>query len=394
MTTKPEGEHVREEKLITPAFLTGWTANFLQFLIFYFLITTMALYAVKEFGVSDSMGGFAASSFIIGATVARIFSGYVVDRFGRRRIMLIAVTLTAIACAFYNPADSFAALVTVRFIHGAAYAVAGTAIMAMVQENIPASRRSEGTGYLSLGTTVAAALGPAGALLLIGSYSYEMLFWLTFGVSVVGLLSAVALYFRSSDPETGKVRFSLGSVLNPKVLPIATFMLIIAVAYSGVMTYINTYAEQREVLTGAGFFFIAYATTMFLFRPFLGRLQDRRGDNVVIYLGLVNFIISLVILAVADQDWQVIIAGAFSGLGYGTLMPAAQSVAVRVVERREFGSALSTFFLLVDVGFGLGPIILGVVISALGFTVLYWALAGCVVLAGVFYACTHGRRIH
>lgn len=381
------------EKLITPAFLTGWVANFLQFLIFYFLITTMALYAVKQFGVSDAMGGFAASSFIIGATAARIFSGFIVDRFGRRRIMLIAVIAIAIACAFYNPADSFAALVIVRLIHGMAYAVAGTAIMAMVQEAIPAGRRSEGTGYLSLGTTLAAALGPAVALLLIGSYSYEMLFWLTAGVSVVALLAAVALYFSSSDPDMGEVRFSFAAVLNPKVLPIATFMLIIAFAYSGVMTYINTYAEQRDVLTGAGFFFISYAVTMFIFRPFLGRLQDRRGDDPVINLGLAGFIISLIILATAQQDWQVILAGAFSGLGYGTLMPAAQSVALKVVDRREFGSALSTFFLLVDIGFGLGPIILGVVISAAGFAVLYWGLAGCVVLAGVFYMLTHGRRI-
>ncbi len=265
--------------------------------------------------------------------------------------------------------------------------------MAMVQALIPAQRRSEGTGYFSLGTTLAAAFGPALSLMIVNRFSYDMLFYVTLAVSLVGLLAAIVLYSRTSSPATsgGAVKFSFRSIINPKVLPIAIFMLIVAFAYSGVMTFVNAYAENRNVVTGAAFFFIAYAVTMFLSRAFLGKLQDQKGDNAVIYVSLFFFIVSLVILAVATENWHVIVAGGFSGVGYGALMPAAQSISVGVADRHSFGSALSTLFLMVDVGFGIGPILLGAVLSSISFGTMYWALAGVVVLAGVYYALTHGR---
>lgn len=77
--------------LFTPVFILGWLVNLTQYLSFYFLITVMALYAMESFAVSEAAGGFAASSFVIGATVARVFAGWAADRFGKKQILLIFV---------------------------------------------------------------------------------------------------------------------------------------------------------------------------------------------------------------------------------------------------------------------------------------------------------------
>lgn len=387
-----------QAKLLTPTFAMGWVANFLQFLVFYFLITTMALYAIKEFNASETAGGLAASAIVIGAIFSRFVSGYIIDRFGRRKIVLISVIATTIACALYIPIDSLGLLYANRFFHGVAYAFSTTAIMAMVQELIPPQRRSEGTGYLSLGTTLSAALGPAVALLVLGSFDYQMLFIVVLGISIFSLIASVFLYFRSSESapeldENGQKpappKFNLKSIVNPKIVPIGLFMLIVCLAYSGVISHINGFAEQRDVVTGAGFFFIAYALSMFVMRSYLGKLQDRRGDNIVIYLGLFFQIISFVILFLSTENWQVVIAGLAAGLGYGTLMPAAQSIAVGVVDKREFGSAFSTLFLFVDIGFGIGPIVLGALATSIGFGPMYAVLAVVSVLAGIYYLFAH-----
>ncbi|BAU95447.1 major facilitator superfamily permease [Corynebacterium suranareeae] len=382
-----------EGKLFTPTFAMGWIANFLQFLVFYFLITTMALYAIKEFQASETQAGFAASSIVIGAVLARFVSGFIIDRFGRRKIVLIAVIVTMLACALYIPIESLTLLYLNRLLHGIAYAFAVTAIMAMVQELIPAARRSEGTGYLALGTTVSAAVGPALALFVLGSFGYDMLFVVVLATSIISLIAAVFMYFKTSDPEpTGQpVKFSFRSVVNPTIIPIGIFILLIGFSYSGVIAYINAFAEERDVITGAGLFFIAYAVSMFVMRSYLGKLQDRRGDNVVIYFGVFFFVVSLAILAFATANWQVVLSGIIAGLGYGTLMPAVQSIAVGLVDKSEFGSAFSTLFLFVDLGFGFGPIILGAVSSAIGFGSMYAVLAGVGVVAGIFYTFTHAR---
>ena len=94
----------------------GWVANFLQFLVFYFLITTMALYAIKEFNASETAGGLAASAIVIGAIFSRFVSGYIIDRFGRRKIVLISVIATTIACALYIPIDSWDCSATQPFL--------------------------------------------------------------------------------------------------------------------------------------------------------------------------------------------------------------------------------------------------------------------------------------
>lgn len=98
-------------------------------------------------------------------------------------------------------------------------------------------------------------------------------------------------------------------MLHPQVLPVATFMLVMAVGYSGVLTYLNSYAAEKGLETGASVFFLAYAVVLFVARIVLGPLQDRRGDNLVVYIAIVAFALSLGLLAVAGSDLVLVLAG-------------------------------------------------------------------------------------
>lgn len=388
--------------LITPTFVLAWLVNFFQYLLFYLLVTTVALYAVREFAASEAASGLAASSFVIGATIARLIAGYVVDSLGRRRVMLAALVVVTAACGLYLVSTTLPLLIIVRLLHGFAYAFASTALMAIAQAAIPSQRRAEGTGYYALGSTLATAVGPAMGLFLAGSVSYTFLFVVTLGTAVLGLV--LGLFLRrparrsraGSDQDAGagakRPRFSLRDVAHPAVIPIGIFMLFVGLCYAGVITYLNAYAEQRDLASGAALFFPAYAAAMLVMRFVLGRVQDRRGDNVVIYLGLVSFALALALLAVADTDWQVVLAGALTGLGYGTLMPACQAIAVSAVPADKLGTGISTMLLLMDVGLGLGPILLGSLVTATGYGAMYAILAGVVVFAALVYHVVHGHR--
>lgn len=321
--------------------------------------------------------------------------------------MLAALAVTILACALYLPTASLPLLIAVRILHGFAYAFASTAVMAIVQSVIPAARRAEGTGFFALGTTLATAVGPALGLFLAGSFSYGTLFAAALGASTAGLV--LALFLRRpaegtparTDEEAEehdeavaarKAEFSLSEILHPAVVPIGLFMVLIGLSYAGVITYLNAYAVERDVATGAGLFFVAYALAMLVMRFVLGRVQDQRGDNIVVWFGIVCFVLALVVLSAAQQDWQVVVAGALTGLGYGTLMPAAQAIAVSAVPADKLGTGISTLLLLADVGIGLGPVLLGAILSATGYGPMYAGLAVVVVVAGVFYHAVHGRH--
>ncbi|WP_328699863.1 MFS transporter [Corynebacterium qintianiae] len=287
------------------------------------------------------------------------------DSLGKRPVLLVALFVCVVACGLYVPAGSIGLLVAVRALHGFFYAFASTAVMAAAQAGIPASRRSEGTGYLALGSTLAAALGPALALTIVDQFSYTFLFWVTTVVSGIGLL--LGLFLRVPEGHSERTPFTLRGLVHPAVVPIGIFMVFVGLAYSGVINYLNGYAEQRNLLAGAGPFFVAYAVAMFIMCLVMGRIQDERGDDPVVYFGVVMFVLSLGILAVATQNWQVVVTGAFAGMGYGTLMPACQAIAVTRVPAHMIGVGISTLLLLADVGIGLGPILLGLAIGPLGF---------------------------
>lgn len=153
----------------------------------------MALYAVKQFAASDAASGLASSAFVVGATFARVFSGYLVDTFGRARFSLCPLSLWSSPAGLYLPAASLPLLILVRMLHGVGYAFASTATMALAQSAIPADRRAEGTGYYALGSTLATAIGPAIGLMIVNDFSYGVLFWTSLGTAILGLLLGLVL---------------------------------------------------------------------------------------------------------------------------------------------------------------------------------------------------------
>lgn len=379
-----------KKSLITPTFIFAWLVNFAQFSVFYLLVTIMALYAVEQFQASDTAGGFASSAFVVGATIARLFSGYIVDAMGRKRSLVVSLIVVTIAMALYFPAQSLSLLFGVRILHGLGYAVASTAVMAVAQSVIPDHRRAEGTGYFALGTTLATAFGPAAGLAIVHSAGYNSVFVVALTLTVVAL--CLGLIVKAPAHETRSVTFSLGNIMHPGVAPFGVFILFVGVAYTGIITYLNGYSADAGLEKGASYFFLTYALVSLVLRFVLGKVQDRRGDNIIIYSSLVFFIAGLCVLAAAAADWQVVLAGALVGIGYGSILPAGQAIAVRLVPVHEMGAGISTFFLLLDVGIGFGPILLGQIISATSFSTMYWLLAGLMAVAAVVYFFVHGRK--
>ena len=350
-----------KEPVVTPAFVFAWLVNFAQFMIFYVLVTTMAGYAVKEFAANNASAGLASSAFVIGATGARVFSGFLVDAVGRRRVLFTALVLIIVTCAFYIPAHSLGLLI-------------------------------------ALGTTLATAIGPALGLWLVGSVGYTTMFQVVIGMSIVAFLLSLLVrspeaHGHSEHAHPHRPTFNLSAIVHPKVAPIGFFMLLVGICYAGVITYLNSYSEDNNLVTGAKYFFLAYALVTLVMRFVLGKIQDQKGDNIVIYLGLVTFAIALVVLAFSTQDWMVILAGALTGLGYGSLMPAAQAISVKAVEPHQMGAGISTLFLLLDVGVGFGPILLGMIVSATSYQAMYTMLAGLVVISAAVYFLVHGRKV-
>nr|WP_269437328.1 MFS transporter [Arthrobacter sp. zg-Y20] len=365
-------------------------------MVFYLLMTSMALYAVEEFAASDSAGGFASGSFVIGALLARVFAGKFLDFVGRRRLLIVSLAVFVVAALLYIPAGSLALLLTVRIIHGAAFGAASTSLSASVMGLIPINRRGEGTGYFGISTTLATAVGPFLAVMLVDSVSYRALFLVTTACAAVALVLSLVLRLpeRTPTPEEqkNKWRMHLTDIIDPGALSIASVMFIAGAAYAGVLSFLNSYAQSEGLVLGASLFFVVYAAVVLVSRLFVGRIQDRHGDNAVIYPTLVSFAAGLALLAYAPNNAVLAVAGIFLGFGFGALMPCAQAIAVSMAPAHRIGLATSTFFILMDAGIGVGPLLLGMLLPVTGYHGMYWVLAAVVLASTVLYHFVHGRK--
>ncbi|GAA1849101.1 MFS transporter [Brevibacterium marinum] len=382
-------------QLWTKDFIVGIGLNLAMSMVFYLLMTSMAGYAVARFAAGEAAAGFASSSFVVGAVVARVLTGKYLDFIGRRKLLIITMAISILASVAYMLADTLVWLFAIRIIHGIAFGAGNTAIMTAIQSVIPSSRRGEGTGYFGTATTLSTALGPYLGVVLPRAYDFPMLFAASAIMSIVAF--SLCLIIRLPKQELSdyqrrsKWHLKLSTLVDPAGLRIGAIMLIVGIAYAAALVFLAGYAADSGVPAAASLFFVAFAVASLVARLFVGRLQDVLGDNFVIYPVFAFNLVGNVLLAMWPTMPGIILAGIFVGLGFGSLMPCMQAIAVKSVAMARVPVATSSFFLLLDAGSGIGPIILGAIKPLTGGSGMFMLCAGLVVLGAVVYTFVHGR---
>lgn len=362
-------------------------------LIFYALMSGMARYAQERFGASEAVGGMVVGAFVLGAVVTRLAASPVMDRLGLRRTLLASLAAFVLATAGYLVAGSLPVLVGLRFVHGMAFGLAGTALATAVQAMIPPSRRSEGTGWFASGLTGASAIGPLLTLQVSATVGWSVLFLGATGITVAALL--VGALLRPREPaRDGSARPSgRRSLLAPEAVPISVIILVGGMGFGAVLGFVGSYSLELGHGPGAAsLFFVAFAACSLAGRGVLGVVHDRRGDNVVMLPVLAGFAGTFLVLAWWQTPVGLAAAGALFGLCYAPVMSAVQTIAVRAVTPARVGLATGTFFVFLDMGTGLGPVVFGALAGAVGLSGMFSIVAGLMALLLPYYWGVHGRR--
>lgn len=384
-----------KSKLWTKDFIVVSSINFLLTLVFYLLVVTMAVYAVDEFDASTSQAGLVTGIFIIGTLIGRLFTGSVIDRIGRKKVLFIGVILFTLTTALYFVNLGITFLMINRLVHGLTSGIASTAAGTIVAQIIPMTRKGEGIGYFSMSATLSTAIGPFIGLYMSQHTSFQTIFSFCLALGVICLITAFFLHV----PEIEKVAtttkqkgFKLSNFVEPKAIPIAFITLTIAFCYSSVLSFINFYAIEINLVKTASFFFIVYAIAVLVSRPFTGRLMDIKGANYIMYPGFFILSAGMLLLSTVGSSFTLLLAGALIGLGFGNMQSTTQAVAVKLTPPHRMGLATSTFFIFLDAGLGFGPYVLGYIIPITGYSTLYVILGVLAIITIIPYFFLHGRK--
>ena len=386
------------------------TANFALFFAFYLLTPLLPLYLYETFGATKDVIGLVLSGYTIVALLFRPFSGFFVDSFPRKMVLLIAYSAFAIFFAGYLAASSLLLFTIVRTLHGGPFGAVTVANSTVAIDVLPSSRRNEGIGYYGLSNNLAMAISPTFALFVYSeTHNFQLLFWLAFAVALFGLIvdSTVTLQkpqpssIRSSSarsqresPQTSALRLDRFFLKSGWLIGIN--MVFFGFCFGVMSNYLAIYGKQVLGMTGGtGAWFMLCSIGLILSRLQggkalrEGKLTQNAAEGMVISLvGYTLFILMPTLASIFPLTSSLFPhigyygSALLIGLGNGHLWPAFQNMMISVAHHNERGTANSTILVSWDCGMGLGILVGGIIAELLGYSAAFWTVA-IINLAGV-----------
>ncbi|WP_226659862.1 MFS transporter [Pseudalkalibacillus hwajinpoensis] len=373
-----------KQPIWTRSFLNISISNLFIFIVFYALLTLLPIYVTEEMGGSESQAGLIITIFLLSAIIVRPFSGRLIDRFGKKKMLVTSAALFATASFLYPLVDNYVALLLLRFFHGVWFSIVTTAAGGIAADTIPRERRGEGLGYFAMSMNLAVVTGPFIALTLLQYVSYIAIFLVLSGIMTIGVLCTLGVKTIENNAPAPRHSLTFHDLFEKKSFPIAIVGLFVAFSYASVISFISLYAKSIGLLEAAGFFFAVFAVAMLVSRPFTGRMFDVRGPNTVILPAFVLFALGLITLSLTTESWMLLFAGGLIGLGYGSIVPSFQTLAIQAAPESRSAHATATFFTFFDTGIASGSFILGIVVTTIGYANLYMIL-GIFVIGILFF---------
>ena len=388
------------ERLWNRNYCKVMTANFSLFFAFYVLTPLLPLYLSEHFGTTKDVIGLVLSGYTITALLFRPFSGYVVDSFPRKTVLMVSFGAFAIFFAGYLAASTLLLFMIVRTLHGGPFGALTVANSTVAIDVLPSSRRTEGIGYYGLSNNLAMALAPTiGIFIYRYSHSFELLFWLALVVACAGWFvdSTVVLKSRKVEgggwrEDTPAVETASGcnlpppSTLHPPRISWDRFFLVrgwllglnmVAFGFSfGVLSnYLAIYGKEVMGITGGtGAYFMLCSIGLILSRLQggkalrQGRVTHNAGEGMVI--SLIGYTLFIGVGGWAGYYGSALLIG----LGNGHMWPAFQNMTINVAHNNQRGTANSTILISWDIGMGLGILVGGVIAEFMGYAAAFWTV--------------------
>ena len=367
------------------------TANFSLFFAFYVLTPLLPLYLSETFGATKDVIGLVLSGYTITALILRPFSGYIVDTFPRKQVLMICFTAFAIFFAGYLAASTLLLFTIIRTIHGGPFGALTVANSTVAIDVLPSSRRNEGIGYYGLSNNLAMAIAPTiGIFIYHQTHNFELLFWLSLIVAVGGLIVDATVKVPKAKSQKPKT-VSLDRFFLLRGWLLGVNMVAFGFCFGVLSNYLAIYGKEAMGITGGtGTYFLLCSVGLILSRLQggkalrEGRLIFNAGSGMVI--SLVGYTLFILMPTLGSSKFFTFHFSLFTSIGYygsalliglgnGHMWPAFQNMMINMASHNERGTANSTILVSWDIGMGMGILLGGIVAEHFGYSAAFWTVS-------------------
>ena len=326
---------------------------------------------IVQFQGGDMANGSYAYGWVISVYALMQFIGAPIlgslsDRFGRRRIILIATAGSAIDYVIMANAPTLAWLFVARTIAGFTAGVMSTA-NAYIADVTPPEKRAQSFGLLGAAFGIGFIIGPVlGGLL--GKYDLRLPFWVAAGCAAANWLWGCFVLPESLKPEHRRA-FSwrranpIGALMAlqrfPAVLGLAECYFILTLSQILLQSTWALYTDYRyhwdPLQIGLSLMFVGVATGL-VQALLVKKLVPKLGDTRAVVIGFCISIVAQIGYGLAPSGWMIYAIGCVGCLA-GISQPALQAYITKHVPPTEQGAVQGVFAGLASLAGIPGPFI-------------------------------------
>ena len=376
--------------LFTHDFVLGFFAVFAFAAAAQALIPTLPIYLTK-LGSNEREIGVLIGIAAVASLASRLFVGGILLKCSEKSVIMVGALLSAItflASIVFRP---FWPFLIIRFLQGVALACIDTAAIASVINMIPLAYRARALGYFLLAPSLAMAVAAPFGMFLINQYGFTILFLSGAALSFCALFLSWKVKGQTVAISHKTVPSHSTSFLNLKIITPAITSFLQLFVWGTVSAFFPLYAIQCGV-TNPGLFFTAMAIMMVAGRLFGGKIMDTRNKEKLIMIFVPSMVVILVILSLSKTLLMFIFVGACWGIVAAFFIPVSMAYGLEYSGSSD-GAAVGTFRAISDLGLGLGPVIMGIIIPLTGYRIMFLCLA-LVCLINLCYFQFYVRRRH
>ncbi|MCB0710750.1 MAG: MFS transporter [Ignavibacteriae bacterium] len=332
----------------------------------------------EELSVEKSALGLLMTIYAVSVGVFALIAGPISDRFGRRRILLVGAGLLAVTLGLHAFANTFAVLLLVRGLAGAAGGMLSGAAVSYVGDYFPVHQRGWASGWVMSGIAAGQILGvPLGNLLAD---------WLGFrapflAFSIVAAVAFLFIWFRLPQPnvklgESLSVRSALlgyGVLLRRSEVRAASGAFL--AMFMGISLFVTFFPTWLEEYLGFSAFMVSMlylvgGVANVIAGPRAGKLSDRIGRTTVIIGASVGVALLMPITTLVQPTFSWVIYPLFflTMAFVASRMSPMQALMTQLATGAQRGTLMSLVTSIGQIGFGMGSAFASAVWRLFGFT--------------------------
>lgn len=358
----------------------------------------------KSFEVTNFAASLVVSAFAFMRLAFAPAAGQFANIFSERNVYLCGIMIVAVSSFTSAFATNYWQLLIYRGLGGIGSVMFSVAAMSLIFKWAPDGARGRASAAYGSGFLIGNIAGPAvGAVLAPLGYRPPFVIYAVFLViaaTIVMLMIPNEKKMLQGMQGSGNKKDSRSHFLpTPQEIitvreawSIARFKLILLTAFAQGWTNMGVRLAivplLAEAIIGApvwlaGGLLTAFALGNCFSLLTAGRWSDIYGRRRLVVLGLILSGIFTLFMGDVTNTWILIGMSALAGYGAGMIQPAQQGALADIVGKKNGGAVVSLFQQASDFGTILGPVIAGLIVDLMGFSLAYW-ISGCVLIGVAF----------